>query len=173
MHFTSRSCSSSCTERTRLAPLPSIIETLPVVSVAAGEDLVVEGSPPAGLFFLISGMVEVTKRGATIIRVRERGAVFGEMAILLNQPHTATVRAIQDSQFRRADPHRSSLESNPELCLYIAEILARRLDALNSYLVDLKSQFKDRGDHLGMVDEILDSLMSKHPRKVERRDEEM
>ena len=150
--------------------IPDFILRLPLVEVAAGETFIPEGSPPVGLFFLVSGLVEVTKNGEPIIRVREPGAVFGEMALLLGQPHTAAVRAVQASQFHRAEPRRESLTADPALALYIAEILARRLDGLNTYLVDVKRQFHDRGDHLGMIDEILDSLMSKHPRKLERRE---
>ena len=35
----------------------------------------------------------------------------------------------------------------------------QRLNAMTSYLADLKAQFHDRSDHLGMVDEVLESLM--------------
>ena len=51
----------------------------------------------------------------------------------------------------------------------MARVLARRIDSLNRYLVNIKEQFKDRADHLGIVDEVLDSLMNKHPRDIPRR----
>jgi hypothetical protein len=51
----------------------------------------------------------------------------------------------------------------------MAGILARRLDSLNRYLVDIKRQFEGRSDHLGIIDEVLDSLMHKHPRAIPRR----
>jgi CRP/FNR family cyclic AMP-dependent transcriptional regulator len=47
--------------------------------------------------------------------------------------------------------------------LHICELLARRLDALNKYLVDVKQQFEGH-DHLGMVDQVLETLMHRHPR---------
>ncbi|MEJ1972088.1 MAG: hypothetical protein WDM96_06350 [Lacunisphaera sp.] len=59
---------------------------------------------------------------------------------------------------------------NPDVALHMATILARRLDSLNRYLVDIKHQFKDRSDHLGIIDEVLDALMHKHPRNIPRRE---
>lgn len=47
---------------------------------------------------------------------------------------------------------------------------ARRLDSLNRDLVEIKHQFKDRADHLGIIDEVLDALLHKHPRNIPRRD---
>ena len=43
-------------------------------------------------------------------------------------------------------------------------LLARRLDSLNKYLVDVRHQFAGDG-HLGMVDDVLDTLMHRQPRK--------
>jgi hypothetical protein len=40
---------------------------------------------------------------------------------------------------------------------------------LNRYLVDVKSQFQGSDDHVHMLDEVLDALMTKHPRSIERR----
>jgi CRP-like cAMP-binding protein len=42
-----------------------------------------------GLLFLKSGAVEVIKDGVQIASVSAPGAVFGELAVLLDQPHTA------------------------------------------------------------------------------------
>jgi hypothetical protein len=52
----------------------------------------------------------------------------------------------------------------------MARILARRLDSLNRYLVNIKEQFRDRADHLGIIDEVLDALMHRHPRVIPRRE---
>jgi hypothetical protein len=59
---------------------------------------------------------------------------------------------------------------NPDIALHVAELLARRVDSLNRYLVEIKNQFRDRADHLSIIDEVLDSLMHKHPRSIPRRD---
>jgi hypothetical protein len=49
-------------------------------------------------------------------------------------------------------------------------LLARRLDALNKYLVDVKQQFEGH-DHIGMVDEVLDTLLHRQPRNRVRPSE--
>ncbi len=144
-------------------------EDFPTRQVKKG-DLVIEQGTQDDLVFLIKeGAVEVLKDNVVIAEVRDALAVFGEMAILLDQPHTATVRALEDSEFYIVDDAKKVLAWKPEAALYVAEILARRLDSLNKYLVDVKSQFKEYGDHLSMVDEVLDTLMNKHPRYIERR----
>jgi CRP/FNR family transcriptional regulator, cyclic AMP receptor protein len=40
---------------------------------------------------------------------------------------------------------------------------------MGRYLVDIKLQFRDRSDHLGMIDQVLDTLMHKQPRVIPRR----
>jgi CRP/FNR family transcriptional regulator, cyclic AMP receptor protein len=57
-------------------------------------------------------------------------AVFGEQAVLLDQPHTADVRSDAPA----------ILAGDPTVALYVAAILARRLDAANRWLVAVKRQ---------------------------------
>ncbi len=57
---------------------------------------------------------------------------------------------------------RSAREAN------VARILAHRLDAVTRYLVDVKQQFAQAGGHLGMVDEVLETVMTRHPRGMRR-----
>ena len=47
--------------------------------------------------------------------------------------------------------------------LHVAELLARRIDTLNRYLIDVKNQYEGH-DHLGMVDDVLGSLMHRQPK---------
>ncbi len=153
-----------------MAVLPESVTCLPIKKIPAGETVIAEGGSRAEIYFLIRGAVEIVKGGVQIVRVTDPGAVFGEMSILLGQSNTATVKTLEDSEFYVADNPQEILRESPELALYVAEILARRLDGLNRYLVDIKLQFKERADHLGMLDEVLDALMNKHPRKIERRE---
>jgi len=53
----------------------------------------------------------------------------------------------------------SFLKSNPEIAFLLAKLLAERLNGATTYLVDLKRQFEGHGNHLGMVGEILESLI--------------
>jgi CRP/FNR family cyclic AMP-dependent transcriptional regulator len=86
-------------------------------------------------------VVAIVKGDIEIATVREPGAVLGELSALLDQPHTADVRALETSQFHVADAS-TLLGKDPIALLYIAAILARRLDSANQALIELKSQLQ-------------------------------
>jgi CRP/FNR family transcriptional regulator, cyclic AMP receptor protein len=89
------------------------------------------------LLILRKGLVAVAKEGVEIARVTDPGAVFGEISALLDQPHSADVSALTTSQFL-ADA--AAPLQNPAVLLYVAAILARRLDGANQTLVELMIQ---------------------------------
>lgn len=144
------------------------LEALPGRRYEPGQALITEGTTADGLFFLMSGTVSVTKDGVEIHKISAPGAIFGEMSYLLDCPTTATVTAVEPCELKLVTDHESFIRQHPETALYIARILAARLDSVVRYLVDLKAQFKDHQDHLGMMDEILDSIITKHPRSIEK-----
>jgi hypothetical protein len=51
------------------------------------------------------------------------------------------------------------LGGNSVVTYQLARLLAQRLNTITTYLADLKQQFQDADDHLGMVDEVLHGLM--------------
>ena len=69
---------------------------LPVVKHPAHEVVLTAGSKTGRLLFLKSGAVEVIKDGVQIANVSAPGSVFGDQAVLLDQPHTADVRTVAD-----------------------------------------------------------------------------
>lgn len=125
---------------------------------AAGGIVIEQGEWSGELLVLVSGEVEVLRDGVRVAKAVEPGVVFGEMSALLGGPATATVRALAPAVFSVIEKPREFLMAHPEVSLYVAELLARRLNALNIYLIDVKRQY-DGHDHLGMVDEVLESLM--------------
>ena len=130
--------------------------------------LVMEQDTASGpLFLLIQGEVEVLRDNVRVAKVSEPGAVFGEMSVLLGKPHTATVRVLKPSSFAIIENPRQFLESSAEASFHIARLLAGRLNVLNQYLVDVKQQYEGH-DHLGMVDEVLESLTHHQPRRRDR-----
>jgi CRP-like cAMP-binding protein len=149
--------------------LKEFLADLPLRRFGAGEIVLKQDGTDRKVFLLKEGSVEIIKDDTLITEVSEKLAIFGEMSILLGQPHTATVKTLEDSEFYVVEDAIAVLAWHPEAALHVAEILARRLDSLNKYLVDVKSQFKQYDDHVSMVDEVLDTLMTKHPRKIERR----
>ena len=87
---------------------------------------------------------------APIAQVAEPGVIFGELSALLNQPHTADVRTMEESQFHVADAA-ALLGQDPVALLYIATVLARRLDDTNQVFLELKNQLQ-AGEPLGFID---------------------
>ena len=61
------------------------------------------GSRTGQLLILSKGAVAIVKDATEIAKVTEPGAVFGELSALLDQPHTADVRALEPSQFHVAN----------------------------------------------------------------------
>ena len=114
---------------------------LPVSTYEPGEIAIKAGETSAKLLFLRKGAVEVVKEGRQIARISEPGAIFGELAILLDQPHSADVRVLEHSEFNVADA-RTLLASDSMITLYVAASLAGRLDAANVALGELKRQLE-------------------------------
>jgi CRP/FNR family cyclic AMP-dependent transcriptional regulator len=131
---------------------------LPQLTFAAGADVIVEGQVEVPLLVLVNGAVRVSREDVEISSIDEPGAVFGELSALLAAPATATVRAIGECVFRVCDDPRAFLREHPELAIAVAQMLARRLDALTHYLVDVRNQYADTSHHLGVVDVVLESL---------------
>ena len=109
----------------------------PIASYQAGETVVAAGSTTGRLLILRKGMVAVLKEGIEITTVTEPGAVFGELSVLLDQPHMADVRALKASQFYVADAA-TLLRVDPIALLYVATVLARRLDDATQALIELR-----------------------------------
>lgn len=146
------------------------LEGFPQETLEAGETLIEQGSQSGRIFFLVEGLVAVVRSGTQLTDISEPGAMFGEMSILLETPHTATVQTLSPSVFIRIEDGAKLLRENAEVSGYVAMILSRRVNSLSRYLVDLKRQFADREDHLGMVDDVLDTLLNRHPRAIVRRE---
>ncbi|MCX5512622.1 3',5'-cyclic-nucleotide phosphodiesterase [Kaistia algarum] len=128
----------------------------------AGTVLLSEGTTSGRLYVLADGVLEVVRGETQVALVTEPGAIFGEMSVLLDAPHTATVRAMMSSTVYAFDDAAAFMRSDPHFAFFVARMLAQRLNAATSYLVDMKQQYDHHGDHLGMVSEVLDSLMH-HP----------
>ena len=151
-----------------LEPSPEMSEILDLVRhhevrhFAAGEMVIEQGSRSGVLYVMIQGEVEVLRDEIRVAKAAQPGVVFGEMSVLLQTPHTATVRALASSSFAIVEQPREFLRQSAQASLCLAELLARRLDALNRYLTDVKRQYEGH-DHLGMVDEVLEALMQRQP----------
>jgi CRP/FNR family transcriptional regulator, cyclic AMP receptor protein len=117
------------------------LAALPLRTYQAGEVVFAARSKTGQLLILKKGAVAIIKDAVEIAKVAEPGAVFGELSALLDQPHTADVRALETSQFHVADAA-ALLVQDPIALLYVASVMAQRLDRVNQALVQLKNQLQ-------------------------------
>jgi CRP/FNR family transcriptional regulator, cyclic AMP receptor protein len=140
---------------------------LPVRTFDPGEVLLAEGARGAAMYILVAGRVEVRKGSVTVTSVSEPGAFLGEMAALLGTPTSADVVAVAPTEVLVVEDAAASIVDDPQLTLAIARLLARRLQAVTSYLGDLKRQYAEVDGHLAMMDTVLSELTSMRPREIE------
>src|SRR5215213_7270487 len=147
------------------ATIQKSLAMLPISTYEPGEMVIAAGATTGRLLLLRQGVVEVVREGTQIARISEPGSVFGELAVLLDKPHTADVRALERSEFNVADAA-TLLASDPTAALYITAILAGRLDAANGALVEVKRQLETGKPRVAIartVNKIADLLSSGYP----------
>ena len=145
--------------------LLEVCQSAPLVEFPASKVLLSEGTTSGHLFVLKDGQAEVLRGNTRVAVVDEPGALFGEMSVLLQRPHTATVRTLTPCSVYVFDDAASFLRSKPDIAFHVARLIAGRLNSATRYLADIKRQFEDRADHLGMVSDVLDTLMHTHERE--------
>ena len=142
-----------------MADILDFCEGQTVVHFEPGETMIPEGARLGKLFVLIEGQIEVIRKDTQVSHVDEPGSIFGEMSVLLDMPHSATVKALSEVNAYVIDDALRFLESRSEVAIYLATLLARRLYYTTTYLVDLQQQAEGKRRDLDVVDEILGSLV--------------
>jgi len=133
----------------------SKLAALPLATYDAGETVFAEGTKTGRLMILKSGTVSIMKGEIEFAQVSEPGAVFGELSALLDAPHSADVIALEPSEFHVADA--ATLLQDPVALLYVTVVLARRIDAANQGLLQLKIMLQE-GEPQGLIDSTLDKI---------------
>lgn len=125
----------------------------------SGTVLLCEGSRTNVLYILISGELEVLKDHFQVDTVSQPGTLFGEVSVLLDTPHMATVRVLQPSRIYRIERAEEFLSAHPEIVLELARLLAYRLNRSMNFLVDLKRHCRGlAGVLIGMAIQDQESL---------------
>jgi len=109
-----------------------IAERSKIIEYGSGEFIVRQGDQGNSLYIIRTGLCGIyikgngtqEKRIATI----DSGGFFGEMSLLTGEPHTATVRAMEDTSVIIIDKENFSniLTDNPSISVQLGEILAER-----------------------------------------------
>lgn len=139
--------------------LESLADGHPRRTLELDEVLLVDGEATSALYVLLDGALRIEKRGAPIAIVAEPGACVGEISLLLGTAATADVVAADRAVVAVIEDAAAMLEDDPELPLELARLLARRLQAMTTYLADLMHQYGDHEGGLGMIEVVLGSLM--------------
>ena len=104
-----------------------------LVDVGKDEVIYAEGDPPDALYIMVTGRARIATSGGVAreetLEVVHRGDYFGVISLLTGQPHSVTVRAVNDSillKIRQPDFERL-LQQVPQLALHVSQTLSRRL----------------------------------------------
>lgn len=103
------------------------------IRLRGGDALFVQGEPGDAMYVVVHGSLEVlidqgTSHGR-LVDVLGPGSSIGEMALLTDDPRSATVRAIRDSELVRVSRAEFArlLDEHPRIAIELARLLARRL----------------------------------------------
>ena len=132
-------------------------EKSPARVFTPGQLLITEGGPAGSLFVLESGEVEVLRHDIIVATIAEPGAIIGEMSVLLETTHSASVRAKTTVMAHVVENARDALKKHPELTYKVAQILARRLGATTAFLVESREKLADTAD-LDFLEKVYDLL---------------
>ena len=127
-----------------------ILKAMLPVKAEAGLAVLKEGERGQGLMVLLEGTVDVVKNGSTeVLATFTAPTVLGEISLLTEGPHTASVRAttacefslLTTTQFQRL-LREESLAAYKVIAI-LAEVLARRLHRMDEKFVEASRHFTE------------------------------
>ena len=111
-------------------------------SVARGSAVFHEGDRSAAAFLVTTGLLKAV-RGAgggrvVLLGLRGRGAILGEQGVLDDQPRSASVIAIEDSEVLTIDGRvfKKILADHSDLAMALLQLLSRRLRETSGHLAN-------------------------------------
>ncbi len=109
------------------------------------------------MYILEFGAVEILKGSMRITTIDTPGSVFGEISTLLDEAPIGSVRVLETTLVSVIEDPRKFLVQNPEVALYVATVLARRVKAVTEFLKDSREGATGAPTRADM-DDMLDSF---------------
>lgn len=135
-------------------PPPAPTETPPNMAggreFKPGEALCKEGEEGKEIFILQSGNLEVQIGGRRVAEIKDKGAVIGEVAVLVGyatrkfENRSASITAREPSTVVVIDGSKleAVISANPQLILFVTKVLSERLPGTNASLLNTDDQIK-------------------------------
>jgi CRP-like cAMP-binding protein len=110
------------------------------IDFESGEQVFSEGEEGHSMYIVTKGAFEVYRNAAgkdVFIASIEPGEHFGEIALLVNRPRSASVRAIQSSSVLRLTKHAIMSEHRAAALLFrnMAQMMAQRLVSVDNEVI--------------------------------------
>jgi CRP-like cAMP-binding protein len=114
--------------------LQALVENLQLVSLLSGEALFHQGDPSDALYVIVEGELSVQGEGPPRVEMSRLGpgSFLGEVALMTDQPRSATVVCVQDAELLRIDRHT------------LSRVLANHGDVLRAVLRFVRDRLVDR-----------------------------
>lgn len=119
-----------------------------------------EGDKGDALYIVKSGKVNILKRNSqgidTVLVSLGKGAVVGDMAIIDEQPRSASLATSQETVFLiiTKDDFKSLLGTVPEISFQILKMTTERLRATNAHLKELEASTNQMEDVIRVITNI-------------------
>ena len=111
-----------------MASMDMFRDVTQVESFSSGEIIFEQGQPGEVMYLIKDGKVDI-KRGDKVVNALGAGDIFGEMALIDNEPRSATAIARTDCMLLPVNEERFLffVQKTPYFSLYLMKVLADRL----------------------------------------------
>lgn len=115
---------------------PAIIRHLEPEVIEPGEVIINQDDMDSSVFFIVRGAYQVLVNDSEVATLTPDDIFIGEMAFLLNGRRSATIRSVAEGQVIRISRAEflKILKEHAHYSIFLARLLAQRLDRLNSSL---------------------------------------
>lgn len=134
------------------------ISSQPTRTLEIGETLLVEGAGNDDIHVLLMGEIAIERGGVMLASLSNPGTIVGEMSVLLGRPASATVRAVRPTRIRSLNQAGRAMAGDAELAMHVAALVAARLDATSSIVVDLNRQLTGKPQAQGLLARLVSAL---------------